>query len=542
VARVWPQTNPEGALRVGLDLIEESRQIRCRVAVFSERSKLERAPSEKGRVSAQTEILADEAIVVIQKPDGTLSIHRSDHSASRSLAVMTAKLMIASPLGFNGVLASLQSCRRREHCWAHGRFLRPEYRLDDCGESRRERPGDLQEVVAGLNAACKRHDAVKSQSAYPSRGAVRGPASARGYPHYVALPITNAAFCPPAGWYSGHLQTIRSRVLPGLFDLRAVSEQRQVLVEAADGSGDQLSVMVHRSKRFGSGGSGGGARVALVLLVHGLGGSSASDYITNTAHGLLQLGFNVARVDLRGAGLSKDHSRAFYHAGKTEDLRLVLEQLAKEPESKRPKSVEPALAAVGFSLGGNQVIKLLAEPLAGSNVLAGATVSAPLDLAVGSEHLHHMAFGLYEKYLLRALKRDSLEMRPDGSSRVSATERDRIRAAKDIVDFDNAVTAPRNGWRDAEEYYRVNSSGQFLPAVARPLLVVHALDDPMIPSGPYRAIDWADLDRGGHVSRAVTDLGGHVGFHERGRQHRWFVPVIARFLAQPHPNHRALHE
>ena len=361
----------------------------------------------------------------------------------------------------------------------------------------------------------------------------------RRYAAIVPNSIVNADFEPPIGWRSGHLQTVRSKALPRRFDLDAVGTDR-ILTVALDGTGDdggdRASILLHTSKRFQEAQHVDGDRIALVALVHGLGGSAESDYVRCTAHGLLQLGFNVARIDLRGAGLSKQHSSAFYHAGRTEDLRRILAGLAEQPEARRSRGGGAALGLVGFSLGGNQVIKLLAEPLADLPVVAGVAVSAPLDLAVGSEHLHHMMFGMYEQFILRALKRDSLEPRPSGLPRLSESELGQVVASRSIVDFDNAITAPRNGWRDADEYYRVNSSGQFLPDVSRPLLVIHSLDDPMIPAGPYQAIDWRALAPG-PVSWRITDVGGHVGFHERGRTHRWFVREAAWFLAGGFPGH-----
>jgi predicted alpha/beta-fold hydrolase len=342
--------------------------------------------------------------------------------------------------------------------------------------------------------------------------------------------VANASFQPPVGWSSGHLQTVRSRVRPGSFPLEPLGSQRQIFVDLDDETGDKLSVIVHRSGRPGSSGGLRAGGASLVVLVHGLGGSSESAYIVSTAHALLRLGFNVARVDLRGAGLSKEHTRNFYHAGKTEDLRRVLYRLAIEPEARHDGSTIPALGLVGFSLGGNAVIKLLGEPLPGLAHVAGVSVSAPLDLQVGSDHLTQAGFGIYEKHILRALKRDALQEFANGGARVSPSEQELILAAKGLVDFDNALTAPRNGWNDAAEYYRVTSSGPFLASVASPLLVIHSLDDPMIPSGPYREIDWEELERGGNVSRAITEQGGHVGFHEKGRRYRWFTPLIVRHL------------
>jgi predicted alpha/beta-fold hydrolase len=142
---------------------------------------------------------------------------------------------------------------------------------------------------------------------------------------------------------------------------RAKGNQRQLLVPVSDG--DQLVVQVHTPPATQAG-------TPLVALVHGLGGSADSDYVRASAYGLLREGFAVARIDLRGAGLSGTHSAGMYHAGRTEDLRAALRRLADESAT---------LAPVGFSLGGNLTLKLLGEPLDALPVVA-ATVSAPLDL------------------------------------------------------------------------------------------------------------------------------------------------------------------
>lgn len=338
----------------------------------------------------------------------------------------------------------------------------------------------------------------------------------------------NRSFVPPRGWASPHLQTIRSRVLPRSYDLDALGTTRHGLVGLQDGTRDKVVVAVHHARGLDrpAPAADRSAAPSLVTLVHGLGGSAESSYVVATTAGLLEAGYHVARVDLRGAGRSVDHSSDLYHAGRTEDLRDVLRVLARLPEAGSSEGAT-AIAVMGFSLGGNLTLKLLGEPMEGLPVVAGVAVSAPLDLAVGSEHLHHMAWGGYEKLLLRGLRRNALS-KPYG---LSAAEREDIRRVSRIVEFDDLITARRNGWRDAAEYYAVNSSGQFLPRIRVPTLVVHAIDDPMIPEGPYRAVDWEGLAERGGVRRAITPLGGHVGFHERSNPFPWYVGETLRFLA-----------
>lgn len=325
--------------------------------------------------------------------------------------------------------------------------------------------------------------------------------------------LVNAHFNPKPPWLTGNLQTVADRLRPPAHDLSAISTEQRLLVDMDDGSGDALAVRVHRPR------IGPRPDRPLVLVVHGLGGSIESTYVQATALGLLRAGFAVARVDLRGVGDSSQHCRMFYHGGRSADLRCVLGALAEEPGAD-------GVAIVGFSLGGNVTLKLLGEPLEGLPIRAGVSVSAPLDLSVGTEHLHRRMFGLYERFLVGKLKSDTSRSRMPLTDEESAG----IAQLRTITEFDDLITAKHNGWRDAAEYYAVNSSAQFLPRITVPTLVVHALDDPMIPAGPYRAIDWAALEAETPVRRAITPHGGHVGFHERGAQLPWYVGRMVEFL------------
>jgi uncharacterized protein len=325
--------------------------------------------------------------------------------------------------------------------------------------------------------------------------------------------LVNAHFIPAPPWLTGNLQTVADRIRPRTHDLAAVSDEQRLLVAMDDGSGDSLALRVHRPRIALR------ADRPLVLVVHGLGGSIDSTYVRATTLGLLRAGYPVARVDLRGVGDSSEHCRMLYHGGRSGDLRAVLRALAAEPGVQ-------GLAVIGFSLGGNVTLKLLGEPLEGLPLRGGVAVSSPIDLGVGNEHLHRRMLGLYERFLVGKLKSDSAH------SGLALTDDERAAIAKvaTLTEFDDLITAKHNGWRDAAEYYAVNSSAQFLPRITVPTLVVHALDDPMIPAGPYHAIDWAQLEADTPVRRAITRTGGHVGFHERGAQLPWYVGRAVRFL------------
>lgn len=303
-------------------------------------------------------------------------------------------------------------------------------------------------------------------------------------------------------WVTGHLQTVRDRVVNPRYDRSGAGREATVLVDLADGTGDQLVVQTVTPT------SDVPADRPTVLLVHGLGGTVESHYIRAAALGLLQAGWPVALVDLRGAGASVRHCRYMYHGGRTADLVAVIRAL----------DATGGVALVGYSLGGNAVLKLMGEAH-DLDIVAGVTVSAPLDLGAAVTHLQEMAFGMYAKFLLAKLRADTSHPGLD------LTEQDRraIRAAASLTEFDTAITARKNGWADAAEYYQVNSSAQFLPHITAPTLLIHAVDDPMVPIGSYQAIDWAELASRSGARRAISRHGGHVGFHEHAAPLPWHV-------------------
>ncbi len=313
------------------------------------------------------------------------------------------------------------------------------------------------------------------------------------------------SFVQRAPWWGGHLQTVRNLLLRDMADLSRWPAER-LTVATQDGSGDLLLGTLQR----GSGASG-----VLVVLFHGLTGCEDSAYMLHMAAALLRRGHGVLRMNLRGAGPSRLHCRHYYHAGRTEDARAVFAAL--------PASVGTAgVAAVGFSLGGNLLLKYLAEEGRRAVPFAAASVSAPINLALAAHCFHRPRNWPYRRWLLARMRREVLA--GDG---VSAPEARAVRRARSIVEFDERFTAPRNGFRDAADYYEKSSAQFGLADIATPTLMVHAIDDPWVPSTPYDAIA---LDQNPHLIAHITRRGGHVGFHGRGDNVPWYAGAFATFV------------
>lgn len=315
-------------------------------------------------------------------------------------------------------------------------------------------------------------------------------------------------FRPRPPWLGPDLQTLRNTVRPPTPNLAAYASER-LLLPMADGSGDHLAALLQRPRA---------PRRPLVILIHGLSGTEESAYLQTAAATLLAAGHPVLRLNLRGAGASRPHCRLQYHAGRTGDLRDALAGLDASV-------VGDGIFLVGYSLGGNMLLKFLAEHGGAFPILAAATVSAPIDLAAASRRILAPRNRVYQWHLLRYMKLESL----GAGAAISADERRSVQRARTILEFDDRFVAPRNGYRDAAQYYRDNSAQRFLAAIRVPTLVIHALDDPWIPPQSYQRQAWAENP---YLRPLLAPSGGHVGFHGRDSDVAWHERCAALFFEE----------
>ena len=314
-------------------------------------------------------------------------------------------------------------------------------------------------------------------------------------------------FAPRFPWLGGDLQTLRYYFFPGDADLSAWPGQR-LSFPLRDAGGDALLAVLHRPARA--------ADRPLVILVHGLTGCEGSSYMFETARSFLALGYPVLRLNLRGAGPSRDTCRGSYCAGSGDEIGAVLSALEPD-ESGR------GVVLVGFSLGGTVVLDYLARRAHAVTPICAVTVSAPLDLAAAIRRMMRPRNALYQRWLLARMKTAVTT----GAARISSRERAAVLAARSIYEFDDAFTAPHNGFADADDYYARCSATGILDDVATPLLLVHARNDPWISSAAYEDLRG---DTPPHVTLALTDGGGHVGFHGRHCATPWYNTLMQAYL------------
>lgn len=259
----------------------------------------------------------------------------------------------------------------------------------------------------------------------------------------------------------------------------------------------------------------------LVLVLHGLEGSSRRGYVQQALRALGRHGLAGAALNFRGCSGEPNRLPRAYHSGETEDPSLVLERL-RERFPDRP------LGALGFSLGGNVLLKLLGERADEALSDAAVAVSVPYDLAAGARLLEATPWGrLYTHYFMRSLLRKT---RRKATLLGSVVALSRVWATRTLREFDDALTAPLHGFRDADHYYAESSAARYLPDVRVPTLLVHALDDPFLPSD---ALPRAAVEANPLLTSAFGPRGGHVGFvHGRPWAPRfWAEDTAARFLA-----------
>lgn len=298
------------------------------------------------------------------------------------------------------------------------------------------------------------------------------------------------AFVPAKGLENPHAQTL----YPVLF--RRQSAPKMAIETFAFDDGDFTDCYWHYKQPEPE------SSVPIVTLFHGLQGSYRSPYIRGIMHTLAQAGFASVVMHFRGCSGRPNALARSYHSGDTADAKAWLRRL----KHTYPKA---SLYAIGYSLGGNMLLKLVAEYGQNSPLKAAASVSAPLQLAVSARWLERGVSQLYQAYLLRDLKRALLEKydRFDMQALIGKTKKE-IGALSNFYAFDDAYTAPIHGFASADDYYARSSARQYLGQIKIPALIIQALDDPFMT--PEVLPDPSALPK--NVTLEVTRHGGHVGF------------------------------
>ena len=317
-----------------------------------------------------------------------------------------------------------------------------------------------------------------------------------------------SGFHPRRPFIGGHLQTIAGNFLPRR-NLLPPPQERLFTVEP------EIQVLCHchwQAER---------ARRMTVVIVHGLEGSSESQYVIGTGSKAWLAGMNVVRVNMRNCGGTEHLGPTLYNSSMSGDVGAIAQSLIAEDGLEK-------LALVGYSMGGNLVLKLLGEwgAAAPPEVKAGVGVSPAMDLAASADALHQRFNRVYEWKFLLALRRRMLRKAALYPERYDVRY---LRGLRSLRDFDDQITARYCGFRDAQDYYTRAAAARVVERIAVPTLVLHAVDDPFIRVLPETR---AKLQRNPHVTYIETAHGGHCAFlaAANGYDGRWAERQAIEFI------------
>jgi hypothetical protein len=261
------------------------------------------------------------------------------------------------------------------------------------------------------------------------------------------------------------------------------------------------------------------------IISHGLEGNSRKKYPLGMARRMNQIGFDAVCLNLRCCSGCPNRLPRLYHSGTTDDLDTTIRHVIREGYE--------CVFLLGFSIGGNQVLKYLGEDPGGvpEQVRAAVAFSVPCDLSGSACTLDQSANRLYLPYFMKGLRqkiRIKAEMFP---SHIDCRDLDKIRT---FHEFDNRFTAPMYGFRDAEDYYARASCKQFLKFIRIPSLIVQAEDDPFLCPSCY---PFGEAANNPHIFLETPRYGGHVGFHLPGGENiYWSEYRAGEFLLSHSPS------
>jgi len=252
-----------------------------------------------------------------------------------------------------------------------------------------------------------------------------------------------------------------------------------------------------------------------IVMVHGLEGAGSAGYIESLAGAALRAGYAAHRFHMRTCGGTEHLSPTLYHAGMTGDLAAVLRRFREEGRA-------PAFV-VGFSLGGNVVLKLAGElGESAAELMRGACgVSAALDLEASSDRISNRDNRLYEARFVRKMRRRLLQ-----TGRYTAGD---LAGLNTLAAIDDRVTAPSFGLGNARNYYRTQSAVACVDRIRIPTLLIQAKDDTIV---PWQTVEHAAVRANPRIQVVLTEHGGHLGFLARGAHRFWLDAAILHWVGE----------
>ena len=331
----------------------------------------------------------------------------------------------------------------------------------------------------------------------------------------VGIMIIDSDFTPARWLTNRHTQTM----YPSFpWSWRSTPTLRRQELELPDGDTTAVDWMVAGDDLPGT--------APLLIILHGLEGSAESSYARMLMEAALDLGWRSCVLHFRDCGDYRNRLPRRYHAGETNDLRYFLETLHRSPEAS--ENAGP-IVAVGYSLGGNVLLKYLGECGDDTPLRAATAVCVPLDLHECAEALDKGFAKIYQRYLLKRMKQS---VKGKFDRHTAAFDWDKAMSARTFAEFDDWVTAPLHGFDGMQDYYDRCSSVHFLIDIERPTLIINAMDDPFM----TRDVIPKEDRLSDQVTLEVAQAGGHVGFVSGGTPWKpaFYLPDRILSFLQPY--------
>ncbi|PQJ80854.1 YheT family hydrolase [Polaribacter porphyrae] len=262
----------------------------------------------------------------------------------------------------------------------------------------------------------------------------------------------------------------------------------------------------------------------LVLLIHGLEGSSESKYMTSHTNHFNNLGLDTVCFNLRGCSGEDNLLLATYHSGKTEDVDFVVNHLLKEYNYEN-------IVIVGFSLGGNLTLKYLGEKGANASsiIKGGVAVSVPVDIATAEKEMDKLKNKLYMEMFFKTMKNKILEKAHKFPE--YKLDKDKLFKATKFKHLEYLYTAPVFGFDSPEDYWEKASSKPYLLKIKKPTLLINAKDDSFLSKECY---PYNEAENSEFFFFEETKYGGHVGFMTsfKPKENTWLEHRIERFIKE----------
>lgn len=262
--------------------------------------------------------------------------------------------------------------------------------------------------------------------------------------------------------------------------------------------------------------------VPVIVMVHGLEGSSDSNYMRGIADKAFLRGYHAIRMNQRNCGGTERLTPTLYNSGMSSDYRAIALELIEEGFQK--------IVFAGYSMGGNLVTKMAGEwgDATPKELQGVAAVCPALDLSACADALEEMQNYLYQRHFVKGLLeryRRKAEIFPERYSKNG------FGPIRTVREFDDAITGPAFGYKDAEEYYQAAGAKRVIWQVRVPLLLITAKDDPFV---PYESFLRAKVDQNVDVQFVAPDGGGHCGFISKwpGGERHWAEERIVEFMAK----------